>query len=137
MNARILRLACRLYAQMLRAYPAGFRREYSREMMLVFENRARAVVEHGGRLALVPFSFWIAGDWLKTALMERFDMEHVRKAVPLGTAAFLLLVVDWFAFHDIREAHTFRDYLTLVASVLVFVYFGMELLRKEQFRLRE
>jgi hypothetical protein len=40
----------------------------------------------------------------------------------LGAAA-----VFWFAFHDIREPHTFRDYLTLVASMLVFFRVGWEL----------
>jgi hypothetical protein len=51
----------------------------------------------------------------------------VLKGLPLGAAAVLLLAVDWFAFHDIREPHTFRDYLTLVASMLVFLRVGWEL----------
>jgi hypothetical protein len=52
----------------------------------------------------------------------------VRKALPLAVSAVLLLAVDWFAFHDIREPHTFRDYLTLVASLLVFFRVGWELM---------
>lgn len=52
----------------------------------------------------------------------------MRKVLPLGVAAVLLLAVDWFAFHDIREPHTFRDYLTLAASIVVFFRFGWELL---------
>ena len=28
-------------------------------------------------------------------------------------ASFLLLVVNWLAFHDIRQAHTVRDWLML------------------------
>ena len=56
------------------------------------------------------------------------------KVLPLGTAAVLLLAVDWFAFHDIREPHTFRDYLTLIASVLVFLRFGWVLLDKRNMR---
>jgi hypothetical protein len=52
----------------------------------------------------------------------------VQKALPLAAAAVLLLAVDWFAFHDIREPHTVRDYLTLVASLLVFFRLGWELL---------
>jgi hypothetical protein len=51
----------------------------------------------------------------------------MRKALTLGMGTFLLLVVDWFAFHDLREPHTFRDYLTLLASLLVFLSCGMEL----------
>jgi hypothetical protein len=41
-------------------------------------------------------------------------------------AGLLLLAVNWFAFHDFREPHTVRDWLMLVASVLVFLKFGKE-----------
>jgi hypothetical protein len=41
-------------------------------------------------------------------------------------ASFLLLVVNWLAFHDFREAHTVRDWLMLAASVLVFIQFARE-----------
>jgi hypothetical protein len=37
----------------------------------------------------------------------------MRKALTLGAATLCLLAVDWFAFHDFREPHTVRDYLTL------------------------
>jgi hypothetical protein len=42
-------------------------------------------------------------------------------------ASLLLLGVNWLAFHDFREAHTVRDWLMLVASVLVFLKVGREL----------
>jgi len=42
------------------------------------------------------------------------------------TASLLLLAVNWFAFHDFREAHTVRDWLMLFASVLVFIQFARE-----------
>ena len=60
-----------------------------------------------------------------------------RKIVTLGAATFLLLMVDWFTFHDWREPHTFRDYLTLLASIFVFFYWGMELLESVKSRLPE
>lgn len=41
-------------------------------------------------------------------------------------ASFLLLVVDWLAFHDFREVHTVRDWLMLTASLLVFIQFARE-----------
>ena len=41
-------------------------------------------------------------------------------------ASLLLLAVNWFAFHDFREAHTVRDWLMLFASILVFIQFGRE-----------
>jgi len=50
------------------------------------------------------------------------------KTLLLGAAVVLLMIVDWFAFHDFFEPHTFRDYLTLFASALVFLQFGMDLL---------
>ena len=45
-------------------------------------------------------------------------------------AAFLLLAVNWLAFHDYNEAHTVRDWLTLLASLLVFVQFARVLWRQ-------
>lgn len=41
-------------------------------------------------------------------------------------AGFLLFVVNWLAFHDFREAHTVRDWLMLVASVLALIQFARE-----------
>ena len=42
-------------------------------------------------------------------------------------ASLLLLAVNWLAFHDFREAHTVRDWLMLLASVLVFFQFAREI----------
>ena len=39
-------------------------------------------------------------------------------------AAILLLAVNWLAFHDYLEPHTVRDWLMLLASVLVWVQFA-------------
>ena len=41
-------------------------------------------------------------------------------------ASLLLLFVNWLAFHDFREAHTVRDWLMLIASVLVLLKFARE-----------
>jgi hypothetical protein len=41
-------------------------------------------------------------------------------------ASLLLLVVNWLAFHDFREAHTVRDWLMLLATVLVFFQFARQ-----------
>ena len=40
--------------------------------------------------------------------------------------SLLLLFVNWLAFHDFREAHTVRDWLMLLASVLIFLKFVKE-----------
>lgn len=42
----------------------------------------------------------------------------------MAAAVVVLLAVDWLAFHDFRETHTVRDWLTLFASILVFVQFA-------------
>jgi len=47
----------------------------------------------------------------------------------LFPAALLLLAVDWLMFHDLFEPHSVRDYITLLASILVFAYLGGTLLR--------
>jgi hypothetical protein len=39
----------------------------------------------------------------------------------LAAAAVLLLLADGLAFHDLFEPHTARDWMMLVASILVVV----------------
>ncbi len=39
------------------------------------------------------------------------------------TASLLLVLVNWLAFHDFREAHTVRDWLMLIASGMVILKF--------------
>jgi hypothetical protein len=41
-------------------------------------------------------------------------------------ASLLLLFVNWLAFHDFSEAHTVRDWLMLIASILVLLKFAKE-----------
>lgn len=57
---------------------------------------------------------------------------------PLFAAAIavMLLVIDFLAFHDISEAHTIRDWLTLLASLLVFIYLARDLSRSNRLRAR-
>ena len=68
-------------------------------------------------------------DWLTRELQET---EIMRKGLTLGAATLCLLVVDWFTFHDFHEPHTVRDYLTLLASILVFFCFGNELIGRAE-----
>ena len=39
----------------------------------------------------------------------------------------ILLFVDLLTFHDIFQSHTIRDWFTLLASILVFIYFAKDL----------
>ena len=126
-DSRLLRCAHWIYALMLRAYPTTFRREYSREMMLAFTTQARDAIQNRGTVGLVRFAVHIVWDWITTVLDET-EGETMRKAVTLGVATFLLLFVNWLTFHDWREPHTVRDYLTLCASLFVFACLGLELL---------
>ncbi len=45
-------------------------------------------------------------------------------------ASLLLLFVDFLAFHDFREAHSLRDWLMLLASVLVFLELARDLWKR-------
>jgi hypothetical protein len=42
----------------------------------------------------------------------------------------LLLAADFLAFHDLAEAHTPTEWLTLVASVLTFLYLAQDVIRR-------
>ena len=53
-----------------------------------------------------------------------------RDSLLMLAASLLLLVVNWLAFHDFGEPHTGRDWLMLLASVLVFLEFGRELWKR-------
>ena len=64
---------------MLRAYPPKFRHKYSREMAVVFHDRARDVVQSMGTLALFPFMLQVARDWATTVTRERLDMDITQK----------------------------------------------------------
>jgi hypothetical protein len=46
------------------------------------------------------------------------------------TASLLLLVVNWLAFHDFHETHSVRDWLMLIASVLVLFKFLREFCKR-------
>lgn len=45
-------------------------------------------------------------------------------------AGLLLLIVNWLVFHDFREPHTVRDWLILLASLLVLLKFTGDIRRR-------
>ena len=51
-------------------------------------------------------------------------------------ASLLLLFVNWLAFHDFREAHSVRDWLMLIASLLVLLKFAREFWNRYFVRVR-
>jgi hypothetical protein len=106
------------------AYPRGFRERFGREMRLAFRSEALATAERSGDLALLALAFRLGGDWAITLWKEYAPMRKYLLAAPLVLA---FLALDWLAFHDWREPHTVRDYLTLAASLLLFAYDGWDL----------
>ena len=90
-ESRPVRSLRRLYEVMLRAYPPKFRHEYSREMAVVFHDRARDVVQSMGTLALFPFMLQVARDWATTVTRERLDMDMTQK-VKLNRVSTLGLI---------------------------------------------
>jgi len=45
------------------------------------------------------------------------------KKILMWVIVVLLIFINFLTFHDAFEQHTFRDWLTLLTSVLVIVYF--------------
>src|SRR5260221_13874486 len=129
-ESRLLRCVRWIYGLMLRVYPPTFLREYRREMLLVFTIQARDTIQTRSVVGFLRFALHIVWDWITTLVAET-EGENMQKLVTLGIAVFVLLFVDWLTLHDWREPHTVRDYLTLFASLLVFVYVGMQLLGRE------
>lgn len=127
----LLRCASTTYGLMLHAYPPTFQREYGREMLGVFRNQLQDVIQAGSRFGFVRFTLRILWDWATTVLGE-MEAKTMRKTLAAGAATLLLLIVDWFAFHDFREPHSVRDYLTLIASLLVFFSLGIELIERKR-----
>jgi len=107
---RLLDRLCRIYGVMLLAYPPGFRREYSREMVVVFRTSARDVLRTEGGWGLLPFMLRIILDWLHTTLRESTTMAtHIRQlrwfaALPLamlaGYAAVQMVGRDFHPEHQ-------------------------------------
>ena len=107
---RLLDRLCRIYGVMLLAYPSGFRREYSREMVVVFRTSARDVVRTKGGWGLLPFMLRIILDWLHTTLPESTNMATYTRqlrwfaALPLamlaGYAAQRMVGRDFYPEHQ-------------------------------------
>jgi hypothetical protein len=123
----VLRFMGRAYALMILAYPRAFRRDFGREMYLAFRSEALELSKTAGLRSLLPFFLRVLSDWFVTLWKEHCDMP---KRLITVVTILLLLAVDWLTFHDLFEPHTVRDYLTLAASLLVFLYIGLDVLRR-------
>ena len=119
----------RAYAALLRVYPAGFRREYGREMRLLFADRRREAGE--GARPLLRLWFETVGDLARTATAEHVDSlakgegtMRILRTVALAVAAYAvtLLVVAPLFTHNARSMPAFVGHLldALIATGLIF-----------------
>jgi hypothetical protein len=127
LNPRATRLLERGYGAFLLIYPKAFQDQFGREMKLAFVSAAKDVYKNGGTLALLPFLVRVIADGLASSGREYFEMPQRLLVIAM---VLVLMFVDWLTFHDVFEPHTLRDYLTLAASILVFVYIGLDLHRR-------
>ena len=122
-----VRLLENCFAAFLLIYPKAFRDQFGREMKLAFLSAARDVFKRGGTPALMPFLGRVIADGLASSAREHFEMPQRLLVIAM---VLVLVFVDWLTFHDVFEPHTVRDYLTLAASVLVFVHIGLDIHRR-------
>ncbi|HEV3468094.1 MAG TPA: hypothetical protein VG148_02155 [Pyrinomonadaceae bacterium] len=126
----------RLYALLLAAYPSEFRREYGREMTLVFAARCRE--RAGGAAALAGLWREALADLLRAAARERLEglMKDGRLMMTLRTVAlaalayaFTLFVVAPLFVGNIGRLPAFACYLldALIFTGLVFNFFFLAL----------
>jgi hypothetical protein len=127
LSPRTTRLLERGFGAFLLIYPKAFRDQFGREMKLAFLSAAKDVFKSGGTAALVPFLVRVIADGLASSAREYFEMPQRLLVIAM---VLVLMFVDWLTFHDVFEAHTVRDYLTLAASILVFVHIGLDLRRR-------
>jgi hypothetical protein len=78
-----IQIATHLYRLLLYLYPAAFRREFGREMVMIFHDMSWAAMERGGSPALIGLWISYAGDLISTALVER-----LREIFNMSTSRF-------------------------------------------------
>lgn len=121
-------LATRVYAALLAACPSEFRREYGREMALVFADRCRESV---GRAATLRVWREALADLARTAAREQLEslrqggrmMKTVRTIlIALLAYAFTLLVVAPLYVRNVSSLPAFADSLidALISTGLLF-----------------
>jgi hypothetical protein len=117
---------------MLLAYPYSFRRGYSHQMMLVFRDRARAVVQHAGSWALLPFMLHVSEDWFRTTLQAgtnvAVNVPALRWFAALPAAMFAAYASPRILFFFVRTdfAHIWiRVDIALFLMTAAFVSIGV------------
>lgn len=114
----------RVYALLLAAYPAGFRREYGREMRLVFADRCRE--EGGGFAALAGVWLDALADLARTAPAEHLErifgggrLMRILRTVALAALAYaftILVVAPLYA----RNVGRMPGFVASLLDALIF-----------------
>src|ERR1051325_2638813 len=91
---------CRIYSILLYAYPRDFRLQYGSAMKQVFRDRCRDMARKPGRLPMFRFAFFLAADWLSTAVRERVAAvwSAGRKQSPRGFVAEWAVTIAMYLF---------------------------------------
>lgn len=118
-HPRVVALSCRLYGLLIYAYPASLRREYKRELLITFRNRAEDVANTGSLFAVMLFALQIALDWLRTLTLPLepdepaalsllglgaretgacgyVDESNVSVSLMLASLGVVLLIAGWY-----------------------------------------
>ena len=125
----LLTLCIRLYRFLLRAYPAPFRREFGREMALVFRDDLRATAHDRGAAALCRLWLLTFFDLLKTALAEHvweafhMPLEKLTRwsgpAAAIGGPLYFLGVIWIFGLDDGAGESVFRGVALFLSTMLL------------------
>lgn len=132
--------SARLYALLLAAYPREFRREYGREMTLIFADRCREESRgRGGRLRIWREALF---DLMRTAPKERLEsfiegdgLMRVLRTIAMAVVAYaftLLVIARWFSnnHHQMPSfVGNLLDGLISTGLVFNFVYLVLTLPR--------
>ena len=113
----------RIYRLLLRAYPAEFRAEYGREMMLLFRDQCR-----DGDVRTVGFWMRVFWDILRSAPALRAEatltVEVIMKlaatlALVLGALTIFGAITEWMAASQHAGVYVLSVVLVVVGSVLL------------------
>lgn len=88
---RTIQVSVRVYETLISAYPASFRREYGKEMALVFGEHMTDTFERKGATGLVVAWFRVLGDLSRTVPAEH--VHEMRRRIKMRSAAMAVLSV--------------------------------------------
>jgi hypothetical protein len=113
LHKTISRIACGVYRQLLRAYPAEFQARFGAEMNQLFRDQLRDALSQRGFPGFLRFSLRIAADLPLGILRERLTLQTLLAMFYLAAA---LAFASYAAYVD---RHTGDDVYPTLAVVMV------------------